>query len=342
MLISVIVAVYNIEKYIARCIESIQKQSYHELEIILVDDGATDASGRICDEYAGEDDRIKVIHRKNGGLSAARNTGIEASHGEYIAFVDGDDWIDANMYEKMAEQAIQNRADLVVCRYRCIYKDRLKDASTGKITVYKKPFEMLLQYLKEDEKFLIQHAAWNKLYHRSLLGEERFPEGKWYEDVVFSAKLLSRVSSGVYMDTAFYNYVCEREDSIMNAGMTERIFTDLIPALIEKEAFLAQLEDKAPVQIHRFYFYKRLLLFYLALYQKENKKLRKYAKWISDLLKERKETFDEVYQTEVATRSDKIKLQMFMLSPLLFRMVMVFNDSVILPVRLKRMEQKKC
>ncbi len=96
---------------------------------------------------------------------------------------------------------------------------------------------MLLQYLKEDEAYLIQHAAWNKLYKRELLGEERFPEGEWYEDVVFSAHILSRVHTGVYVDTAFYNYVCEREGSIMNAGLTERVFTDRIPAYLKKKHF---------------------------------------------------------------------------------------------------------
>lgn len=269
MLISVIVAVYNIEEYIARCIESIQKQSYQELEIILVDDGSTDTSGRICEEYAAIDDRIKVIHRENGGLSAARNTGIEAACGEYIAFVDGDDWIEPSMYEVMAEQAQQYQADLVVCRYRCVYKNGCKDDSTGNVTVYRKPLEMLIQYLKEDECFLIQRTAWNKLYHRSLLGEERFPVGKWYEDAVFSAKMVGGAKCGVYVDTAFYNYVCEREGSIMNAGMTERIFTDMIPAFLDKEIFLSQFDNKEPVLIHQYYFYKRLLLYYREIYLKK-------------------------------------------------------------------------
>lgn len=341
MLISVIVPVYNIEKYIARCIESILKQSYKELEILLVDDGSTDSSGKICEAYARQDARIKVIHRENGGLSAARNTGIACAEGSYISFVDGDDWIDATMYEDMAGLAKKQGADLVVCRYRCIYKDHEVDGSTGKVTVFDQPLSMLIQYLKEEEEVLIQHAAWNKLYKKELLGTERFPEGKWYEDVVFSARILSRVQKGVYLDSALYNYVCEREDSIMNAGMTERIFTDLIPAYIEKESFLEGLAQKEPVCIHRYYFYKRLLHFYRDLFKKENKALRKYKKQIIQILKERKGTFAEVYGIETAAKTEKIKMQMFMVSPFLFRVFMAINDSLVLPVRLKRME-KKC
>ena len=334
MKISVIVAVYNIENYISRCIASLCNQSYHNLEILLVVDGATDGSGDICEKYAAQDDRIRVIYRENGGLSAARNTGITQATGDYIAFVDGDDWIEPDMYEVMARLALKYQADLVACRYRCIYKDSVKDDSTGKITVYTEPLSMLLQYLKEDEAYLIQHAAWNKLYKRELLGEERFPEGEWYEDVVFSAKILSRVKTGVYIDTAFYNYVCEREGSIMNAGMTERVFTDQIPAYLKKEEFLLTLPDKEAVSIHRYYFYKRLLIFYRELYKKENKHLRKYKTMVRQILQERKGTFPDVSGVSIAKKSDIYKLRIFMISPPLFRFVMWVNDKWILPRKL--------
>lgn len=341
-MISVIVAVYNIEKYIAKCIESIINQTYKDLEIILVDDGATDSSGQICEEYAKKDSRIKVIHRVNGGLSAARNTGIEWAHGDFIAFVDGDDWIEPTMYEEMINQALEKKADFVACRYRCIYKDYVIDGSTDAVIVFEKPLSMLIKYLEEDEKVLIQHAAWNKLYHRDLLGEERFPEGKWYEDVVFSAKILSKVHKGVYVDHALYDYVCEREGSIMNAGLTERIFTDMIPAALEKETFLDGFDNKEPVNIHRYYLYKRLLIFYRELFKKENRKLKKYSKEIVHMVKGKKWTFSDVYATRVAAKTEEIKTKMFIVSPLFFRMFMAVNDKFILPIRLKRMEKKKC
>lgn len=334
MRISIIVAVYNIEAYIAHCIESLCSQTYRNLEIILVVDGATDSSGKICEEYAKKDDRIQVVYRENGGLSAARNTGIEKATGEYITFVDGDDWVEETMYETMAELAGKYNADLVACRYKCIYRDSVKDGSTGKVTVYTRPYEMLLQYLKEDEAYLIQHAAWNKLYKRELLGEERFPEGEWYEDVVFSAHILSRVHTGVYVDTAFYNYVCEREGSIMNAGLTERVFTDRIPAYLKKEAFLETLPDKEAVSLHRYYFYKRLLIFYEELWKKENKPLKKHQKELKQLLRERKNTFPDVFGVSIAKKTDILKLKIFSASPLLFHAVMWVNEKWILPRKL--------
>lgn len=341
MMISVIVAVFNIEKYIERCIESIITQSYRNLEIILVDDGSTDNSGKICDAYSKTDDRIRVIHKPNGGLSAARNTGIELATGQFIAFVDGDDWIDTTLCESMIKLAERYEADLVACRYRCIYCNSVKDDSTDRVTVFEEPFSMLIQYLKEDESFLIQHAAWNKLYRRDLLGTERFPVGRWYEDVVFSAKILSRVQTGVYLDKALYNYVCEREDSIMNAGMTERVFTDKIPAYLEKESFLEGLSSWEPVCIHRYYFYKRLLLIYRDIHKKENRALLKYKKYLVKLMRERRSTFGAVYGIDIATRTEAIKARLFVFSPFLFRMFMAVNDAVILPFRLKRMEKRK-
>ena len=339
MLISVIVAVYNIEEYLVRCIDSILAQTCQELEILLIDDGSTDGSGKICDTYAKQDRRIRVIHRKNGGLSAARNIGLEQARGEYIAFVDGDDWLEPRMYESMLRAVLDNKAQLAVCRYRQIYPNMIKDGSTGKITVYKEPYKMLLQQLKEDEAYLIQHAAWNKLYHRSLLEKERFPEGKWFEDIVFSARVLSKISCGVYIDMAGYNYVCVREGSIMNAGLTERQFSDLIPALVEEETFLETLADPELVATHRYYFYKNLQHYYRELYKKENRSLRYHAKELVYLLRKRKHTFPSVYDIELARNTEKWKAKLFVFSPHIFRWVMTVNDAFILPLRLKGLKK---
>ena len=119
-LVSVIVAVYNIEEYLPRCIDSILAQTYRNLEIILVDDGSTDSSGGICDDYAQKDRRIKVIHKKNGGLSDARNAGLDKVSGDYIGFVDGDDWIDEDMYRAMYEACEKEKAQIAACRYKQI------------------------------------------------------------------------------------------------------------------------------------------------------------------------------------------------------------------------------
>ena len=202
--ISVIVAVYNIEAYLEKCVRSLRNQTYRNLQIILVDDGATDGCPAICDRLAEEDGRIQVIHKKNGGLSDARNAGIAAADGEYIAFVDGDDWIETDMYEKLLSAARQFDTPLAVCRYRKIYRNREVDASTGAAVVFDGQ-EALESFLMEEDDICIQNAAWNKLYRRELMGELRFPTGKYYEDIVYTTMLLARSPKTVYLDLALYN-----------------------------------------------------------------------------------------------------------------------------------------
>ena len=121
--ISVIVPIYKVENYLKRCIDSIRKQTYQNLEIILVDDGSPDMCGEMCERYAQEDSRIRVLHKENGGLSDARNVGIEAATGEYIAFVDSDDWIDDKMYEVLYDTLLKCDADIAECSYRNLYAD---------------------------------------------------------------------------------------------------------------------------------------------------------------------------------------------------------------------------
>ena len=342
MRISVIVAVYNIEKYIAKCIESIINQSYRDLEIILVDDGSTDRSGKICDDYAEKDNRIKVIHRENGGPGSARNTGLDCAKGEYIAFVDGDDWLEKEMYATLMRLCIQYEADVVACRYRCVYKEHQTDASSGVLTIFDTEQEMLIQCLKADEKFLIQQAVWNKLWKKDILADNRFPERKWCgEDAIFTIKALSKVRKGVYLDRALYNYFCERDGSIMNEGMTERNYLDIIYSNLEKERILLELDREEPVQIHRYFFYKRLLEIYRMMFRKEGKMLKKYRTQLIQILKERKSTFQDVYRNEIAIKTEKIKMKIFIFCPFAFRIFMNLNDRVILPVRLKRMARKR-
>ena len=124
--ISVVVPVYNVEQYLEKCVNSIINQTYKNLEIILVDDGATDKSGKLCDELAKLDNRIMVYHKKNGGLSDARNYGVERATGDYIGFVDGDDYIDAEMYEKLYEAIKKENVDVAECNLKIIYSDRVE------------------------------------------------------------------------------------------------------------------------------------------------------------------------------------------------------------------------
>ena len=183
--VSVIMPVYKVEEYVGKAIESIQAQTLKDWEFLIVDDGTPDKSGEICDAYAAEDERIHVIHKENGGLSDARNAGTGQALGSYIAFVDGDDWIEKDMYEGLLSAARQFDAPLAVCRYRKIYRDRAVDEAAG-AAVYMEGREALECFLREEDDICIQNAAWNKLYRRELMGELRFPKGKYYEDIVYT------------------------------------------------------------------------------------------------------------------------------------------------------------
>ena len=336
ILISVIVAVHNVEKYITKCIESIINQTYHELEIILIDDGSTDESGSICDRFILMDSRIHVIHKEQGGPGSARNAGLDYSKGELIAFVDGDDWIDKNMLSSMLEIMNRYDADVVACRYRSVFDNKIIDESTDDRYVYNQPLDMLIQILKEDESVLIQQAVWNKLYKRQLLQEIRFAENTWYEDVMFTTKVFTRVIKGVYVNSAYYNYVRTRADSIMNSNIINKTFSELIPIMKQKEEYLLALGNPLPVMYHRFNFYKKLLLLYVDLVEKQDPKLKGYKKEIKNLLNQRKETFHDVYHLDIAKQSDNLRMKLFMMSPYLYYLVDKLNRRIILPVRLRR------
>ena len=279
-LVSVIVAVYNIEEYLPRCVDSILAQTYRNLEIILVDDGSKDQSGSICDSYAEKDRRIKVIHKKNGGLSDARNAGMDAATGEYIGFVDGDDWIEPDMYRAMYFACEKEKAQAAVCRYKQITKSGIIDGSAGNSVSLSRD-EALEIYVCGDERYLIYNSVWSKLFARDLVEGMRFPVGKNSEDIMFTTRAFCRMERLVYLDEAYYNYVLDREGSIMNEKAGERRLKDEIPFWQEqiayfREAGMPDLSDKAA-----YHFYRRLLFYYIDFM--ENKKTRIFADQIVGL-----------------------------------------------------------
>ena len=200
-LISVIVPVYNVESYVAECIESIQNQTYMNLEIILVDDGSKDMSGDICDQYAAYDERIKVIHQENGGLSAARNTGIEAANGDYISFVDSDDYIGLTLFEDMLQLLKEYDLDIIeFTAFRDKSGDIIEGCNDGQLEIYS----------KEDALRLAMHdcfvAAWSKLYKRSTIGDVRFPVGRKFEDTATSYLYVANANRVGHINRCYYYY----------------------------------------------------------------------------------------------------------------------------------------
>lgn len=332
ILLSVVVAVYNIAEYLPRCVHSIQAQTWSRLDIILVDDGSTDNSGILCDELAAADGRIRVIHKDNGGLSDARNAGTAAAVGEYIAFVDGDDWIQPDMYENMLSCILDFKAPLAVCRYRQIYKDNIVDGSTQRVVLLEEK-EALEEFIAENDSIPIRNAAWNKVYSRELMGNLCFPKGRLYEDIVYTTRLLERCQRCIYLDRAEYNYVLEREGSIMGGGIGERIFTDQIPAYQEKEAFLRSIGRHDLAWQHRYFFYKRLLQYYIRCAGSKDPLQKQYCRRIRILIGEGKEDMGRIYSCKGANPNDKKKMMIFLRSPFLYRLVMCLNEKLVLPVK---------
>jgi len=200
-LVSIIVPVYNVSAYLNECIDSLIIQSYSNIEIILVDDGSTDGSGQICDQYSKLDDRIVVIHKKNGGLSDARNAGLNAMHGQYVAFVDSDDWIDEQMIQKFYSISQSTNADIVAGGYVAIYKNMHVQCSE-KSGIYSMTEALkLLLYNKE----LHDHVC-TKLFRASIWDEIRFPKNKVFEDIRTTYKTFLKSERIVVTDYNLYFY----------------------------------------------------------------------------------------------------------------------------------------
>ena len=197
-LISVIVPVYNVERYLRRCVDSILHQTYRNLEVLLVDDGSTDASGAICDEYAAQEERVTAVHQKNGGLSAARNTGLERAQGTYLCFVDSDDFLDSRMLETLCRDLQEQNADVAVVGFRMF--EREEELAPAELTLPVQCMtgrEAIRSTLVSDE---LGDFAWNKLYKWELFREVRYPladDGRSGHDIShFSAVQQSRIPPG--------------------------------------------------------------------------------------------------------------------------------------------------
>jgi glycosyltransferase involved in cell wall biosynthesis len=208
--VSVIVPVYNTSRYLEDCINSICSQKYTNLEIILVNDGSTDNSGDICDKYSQIDDRIKVYHKTNGGLSSARNTGIDVSNGEYIAFVDSDDWISEWMIFDMVTNMIKTNADISICGFNKTTKRESADVLLNKYEIMNtnEAFLAMYKYSKYSSE------ACNKIYKKYLFDNIRYPIGKIFEDQLTTYKLINNASTIIYTTSKFYFYFMHQESIV--------------------------------------------------------------------------------------------------------------------------------
>lgn len=211
-LISIIVPVYNVEKYLDQCIDSIVNQTYDNLEIILVDDESPDNSPQMCEKWAKRDSRIKVIHEKNGGLASARNAGLDMATGEYIGFVDSDDYISKDMYSCMLQAMKKTNAKIACCKSLTVRDDDLPSFSTVSSTNDVRFFDVR-ETIEEVFSFKMGTSFWRRLFHASVLENIRFPEGEINEDYPLLIPTVAKAGGTVLVDKILY-YYRDRSDSV--------------------------------------------------------------------------------------------------------------------------------
>lgn len=249
-MISVIIPVYNVEEYIRQCLDSVINQTYKNLQIILIDDGSTDKSGIICDEYASKDNRITVVHQRNGGAGAAKNTGLELIKGKYFSIIDSDDYIETIMYSLMISKLQEYEVDIVQCLFSNVFKNKTVERKyivKGKKIRKSSAKNFLREYLY-DWKYAI---FWNKLFKSSLLGDIRFPIGRKIDDEFFTYKLVCNANMVLNITDSLYYYRM-RESSVMNETQNKRLIYDRIDCFIERYHYIA---SKVP-KLSKYYYDK--------------------------------------------------------------------------------------
>ena len=307
-LISIVVPIYKVEKYLSKCVDSIIKQTYKNIEIILVDDGSPDKCPEICDEYAGDDERIKVIHKKNGGLSDARNAGIEIAKGKYIAFIDSDDYIKEDFIEVLLNGLVKEQADISMCGIKKVNEtneviERIKMPSESVITG-----EDAIEQLGE---FPISNiVVWNKLYRIDLFKDIRYPKGKIHEDEFTTYKLLYE-SKKIAINKECLYYYRQNNDSIMNKKFNSKRL-DIIEALEERIEFFMKRNNER--------LYKATLVRYIEtiiyIYDLGQKELKRQDK--KGLIRKYKQTYKVLKKNKYSIGNGKKGKYLFLLCPYIY------------------------
>lgn len=232
--ISIIVPVYKVEQYIEKCIQSILAQTFKDFELILIDDGSPDKCGEICDSYAKKDSRIKVIHKSNGGQASARNLGIDIAKGDYIGFVDSDDYIEPDMYSILYDICKSQNCDIANCSSIIHYKDNIVKNGGHSLIIHNRNEAMKAIV----EGILYDEVVWSKLFKRELLNDIRFPEGIMYEDTAFMYKVIDKCTKVCCIGEAKYNYI-KRDGSTMDRA-TKNLSIDSVLVYNEMYSFISK------------------------------------------------------------------------------------------------------
>lgn len=317
-IVSVIIPVYNVEQYLKQCLDSVINQTYKNLEIILVDDGSTDNSGKICDEYALKDTRIKVIHKDNGGLSDARNTGLKIATGEYITFIDSDDDIELDMVEYLYSVLIKFNCKMSVCTHNVIKNNRTKKSFNLKEDFKLSSFDCIKKMLYHDGT---DTSAWAKLYKKDLFENIMYPKGKLFEDIATTYKLFIKSDEIASGHLAKYNY------KIRSNSIVRKSFTKAKLDLIENtdnmaKDVLAIFPDLEKALLRRRVYARFSTLNQVLSFDKENKHV---VKEIISFIK--KYTWNILTDTNVQLR-DKVAIILLNISYNLYKFIWQKSNSI--------------
>lgn len=297
--VSIIVPVYNVEKYLDKCVESLVNQTYKDIEIILVDDGSPDNCGKMCDEWAKKDERVIVYHKENGGLSDARNYGIDRCTGDYIAFADSDDYVAENYIEFMFKLLEENENCKVSACDICAVRNGIESPySDFEGTIAFNRCEAFERVLYHD---LIDVAAYAKLYKREVFADVRYPVGRVYEDTYVFGDILNKTDYIVFGGEALYYYV-QRDDSIVNGAFSEKRlqYIDSVERLVNAaEECDPTLKDACV---------RRMSHAYLSVLRYMHKCDKQYYSLRKELRKKILETSDSVLKNSKTPKRDKLAI----------------------------------
>lgn len=304
-IVSIIVPIYNVEKYLDKCIQSIVNQTYKYIEIILINDGSTDGCLDICRKWSFLDDRIKIINKKNGGLSDARNTGIVNSSGEYLFFVDSDDWIECNIIERLITLCNKYNSEIAICEYISAYDEDRRINDSNRILDEVKLFNKKdILYNLYNDLYVTTIVSWNKLYKRELFNNINFPVGKIHEDEFTIYKLLYKANKIAYIKDKLY-YYRQRQQSIMNTGYSWRNI-NRVEAYYEQMLFMKGIDKNLYMNsIER---YSNEIMW---SYIKYNKTQNCDKEKLSEIIDRGKDVYEIVMSSSVSLKV-KIKLYIFL------------------------------
>lgn len=330
--VSLIVPIYKVQDYLNKCIDSIINQSYKNLEIILVDDGSPDRCGEIIDLYEKQDNRIKVFHKKNGGLSDARNYGMNFITGDYVIFVDSDDWLSEDMVSDLMKTSLELNADIVQSGFYYAYDDYLlydnryylEDMSPVVLNREELMYELVI-----NEK--VKNFAWGKLYKSVLIKDISFKIGVLFEDVFWAHKVMDRVDKYVIIHKPMY-YYRQRKDSIV-ATYTERNL-DILKGLQERHEFIEKNYTNLINESYKIIFKTSLIHYYL-LKKKKSIKNRDY--YMNDIKEYIKSNFRHIEKSLKNERELIWQLNLFQINPNLNR-IYILSSKILKKLGLKKAE----